>query len=114
MNSANEIITSNWQRFKDERSITRATMDVLLERPGEYFYLESKKTRARSKTIEELDPKALEFFKVFLEHRNSFVRPSVSGYYHSYDIIKNEFLDWPKEAYSGTSLPKMALGVIDF
>ena len=37
MNSANKIITSNWHRFKDERCITRATIDVLLERPGEYF-----------------------------------------------------------------------------
>ena len=114
MNSANKIITSNWQRFKDERCITKATIDVLLERPGEYFYSESKQTRARSKTTEELDPEAFEFFKVFLEHRNSFVRPSTFGYYWSYDIIKNQFLDWPREAYSGTSLPKMALGVIDF
>ena len=114
MNSANEIITTNWQRFKDERCITRATMDVLLERLGEYFYSESKQTRARSKTTEELDPEAFEFFKLFLEHKNSFVRPSASGFYQSYDIIKNEFLDWPREAYSGTSLPKMALGLIDF
>ena len=89
-------------------------MDVLLERPGEYFYSESKQTRARSITTEELDPEAFEFFKVFLEHRNSFVRPSASGYYRSYDIIENQFLDWPREAYSGTSLPKMVLGVIDF
>ena len=89
-------------------------MDVLLERPGEYFYSESKQTRARSKTTEELDPEAFEFFNLFLEHKNSFVRPSASGFYRSYDIIENEFLDWPRKAYSGTSLPKMALGVIDF
>ena len=68
MNLANEIIMSNWQRFKGDRFITKATMDVLLERPRQYFYLESKQTRARSKTIEELDPKALEFFKVIFEH----------------------------------------------
>ena len=91
MNSANEIITTNWQRFKDEHCITRATMDVLLERPKEYFNSESKQTRARSKTTEELDPEAFEFFKLFLEHKNSFVRPSESGFYRSYDIVENEF-----------------------
>ena len=89
-------------------------MDVLLERPREYFYSKSKQTRVRSKTTKELDLEAFEFFKVFLEHRNSFVRPSASGYYQSCDIIKNQFLDWPREAYNGTSLPKMAFGVIDF
>ena len=73
-------------------------MDVLLERPGEHFYSESKQTRARSKTTEELDPEAFEFFKLFLEHKNSFVRPNASGFYRSYDIIENEFLDWPREA----------------
>ena len=61
-----------------------------------------------------MDPEAFEFFKLFLKHKNSFVRPSASGFYWSYDIIENEFLDWPRKAYSGTSLPKMALGVIDF
>ena len=89
-------------------------MDVLLERPREYFYSESKQTRAKSKTTEELDPEAFEFFKLFLEYKNSFVRPSASGFYRSYNIIENEFLDWPREAYSGTSLRKMALSLIDF
>jgi hypothetical protein len=42
-------------------------MQILLEAPGEEFFLGAKQTRNKNQSIEELSPYAREFFRVFLE-----------------------------------------------
>ena len=42
MNAKNEIIVENWKKFKSERMLSRATMDVLLDRPGEAYFGKAK------------------------------------------------------------------------
>ena len=38
LNPKNEIISKNWKKFKKERFFSSATMDVLLDRPGEAYF----------------------------------------------------------------------------
>ena len=42
MNAKNEIIVENWKKFKTERMFSRATMDVLLDRPGDTYFRKAK------------------------------------------------------------------------
>ena len=42
MNAKNKIIVENWKKFKTERMFSRATMDVLLDRPGEAYFGKAK------------------------------------------------------------------------
>ena len=42
MNAKNEIIVENWKKFKTEHMFSRATMDVLLDRPGEAYFGKAK------------------------------------------------------------------------
>jgi hypothetical protein len=53
--SANgEFSCSNWQTFKRNYNITSATMQVLLEAPGEEFFSDAKQTCNKNRRIEEL------------------------------------------------------------
>ena len=42
LNAKNEIIVENWKKFKTESMFSRATMDVLLDRPGEAYFGKAK------------------------------------------------------------------------
>jgi hypothetical protein len=65
--SANsEFSRSNWRAFKQNYNVTIATMQVLLEAPGEEFS-SAKQMHNKNRRIEELSPYTKQFFKVFLK-----------------------------------------------
>ena len=72
MNAKNEIIVENWKKFKTERMFSRATMDVLFDRPGDAYFGKAKSVSQKNKTCVELFPQVFEFFNVFLKHKNNF------------------------------------------
>ena len=114
MNAKNEIIEENWKKFKTERMFSRATMDVLLDRPGDTYFGKAKSISQKNKTCVELSPQAFEFFNVFLKHKNSFQKPSAMGFYRSYNNNSNVFRDWPGCIWQDNIVGRMSLGVLDF
>ena len=114
MNARNEVIVENWKEFKTSRMFSKATMDVLLDRPGEAYFGKAKSVSQKNKTCAELSPQAFEFFKVFLQHKNSFEKPTAKGYYRPYVERTNLFADWPARVWTTKTVERMSLGVIDF
>ena len=55
-----------WKQFKVDYNVTRASMRVLLEAPGEDYFVAAKAVSNKNKSIEELSPYAKQFFKAFL------------------------------------------------
>jgi hypothetical protein len=53
-NSNGEFLRSNWRAFKQNYNVTNATMQVLLEVPGEEFFFGAKQTYNKNQRIEEL------------------------------------------------------------
>ena len=114
MNAKNEIIVENWKKFKTERMFSKATMDVLLDRPSEAYFGKAKSVSQKNKTCVELSPQAFEFFNVFLKHKNNFKKPSAMGFYRSYNDNSNIFRDWPDCIWQDDIVGRMSLGVLDF
>ena len=114
MNAKNEIIVENWKKFKTERMFSRATMDVLLDRPGDAYFGKAKSVSQKNKTCVELSPQAFEFFNVFLKHENNFEKPSAMGFYRSYNDNFNVFRDWPGCMWQDDIVRRMSLEVLDF
>ena len=83
MNSDNELIHENWKKFKFMRSITSASMNVLLERPGEAYFAEAKQVKSKNKTCMQISPQTAEFFKVFLTHKKGFEKPLAKAEYRN-------------------------------
>ncbi len=54
MNMKNEIIVENLKAFKNKQSFSRATMDILLNRPREAYFVEAKMVRARNRSYAHL------------------------------------------------------------
>ena len=54
LNSRNEIISENWKKFKKDCFFSSATMNVLLDRPGEAYFGQAKNTHAKNKTCSKL------------------------------------------------------------
>ena len=114
MNAKNEIIVENWKKFKSERMFSRATMDVLLDRPGDAYFGKAKSGSQKNKICVELSPQAFEFFNVFLKHKNNFQKPSAMGFYRSFNDNSNVFKDWPGLIWQEIIVERMLLGVLDF
>jgi hypothetical protein len=57
-NQNGEFSHSNWKAFKRSYNVTNATMQVLLEAPGEEFFSGAKQMRNKNRKIEELSPYA--------------------------------------------------------
>ena len=114
MNAKNEIIVENWKKFKTERMFSRATMDVLLDRPGDAYFGKAKSVSQKNKTCVQLSPQAFEFFNVFLKHKNNFQKPSAMGFYRSYNDNSNVFREWPGCIWQDDIVGRMSLGVLDF
>ena len=93
MNAKNEIIVKNWKKFKTEHMFSRATMDVVLDRPRDAYFGKAKSVSQKNKTCVELSPQAFEFFNMFLKHKNNFQKPSAMGFYRSYNDNSNTFRD---------------------
>ena len=51
MNAKNEIIVENWKKFKTERMFSRATMDVLLDRPSDAYFGKAKSVARRTRLV---------------------------------------------------------------
>ena len=113
-NPAGELVPEKWRQFKEDYHVTRATMNVLLERPGEVYFREAKQVRSKNKKTAEISPYAYEFFKVFLEKRKKFEKPAGNAHFRPYDPQLNEHADWPEGAWSTVTFVDMKLGVIDF
>ena len=113
-NANNELLLENWREFKRSRCITSATMNVLLERPGEAFFAERKQLKSKNKTAAQISPRAAEFFKVFLEKRNNFAKPTGVAYLRPYKISENQHTSWPKSGWLSNTATEIKLGVIDF
>lgn len=114
LNANNEIIVDNWKAFKKDRMFSRATMDVLLDRPGEAYFGQAKLVRSKNKTCAKLSPEAYEFFRMFLEHKKNFKKPTAAGYYRPYNEVSNFHNDWPANSWTPETAARMSLGVIDF
>ena len=50
INVDGELIHAKWKAFKRARNITSASMNVLLERPGETYFAEAKQLKSKNKT----------------------------------------------------------------
>ena len=75
INADGELIHGKWKASKRARNITSASMNVLLERPGETYFAEAKQLKSKNKTCVQISPTTAEFFKVFLNHKKGFELP---------------------------------------
>ena len=62
INADGELIHGKWKAFKRARNITSASMNMLLERPGETYFAEAKQLKSKNKTCAQISPVAMEFF----------------------------------------------------
>ena len=104
---------SKWKAFKRNYNITAATMQVLLEAPGEDFFFAAKQTWNKNQKIEELSPYAKQFFKVFLKQKKEFVKLAGRAYFRPFSGLANKLgpsleNSWEKVAHA------LVLGIIDF
>ena len=114
LNPKNEIISENWKKFKKERFFLSATMDVLLDRPREAYFGQTKNTHAKNKTCSELSEDAFEFFKSFIKHKSKFKKPTAHGHYRPYEWSRKVHNEWPAKVWNADSCKRLVLGVIDF
>ena len=49
INVEGELIHKNWKAFKAIHNITSTSMNVLLERPGESYFVEAKQLKLKNK-----------------------------------------------------------------
>ena len=114
LNSRNEVISENWKAFKKERLFSSATMDILLERPGEAYFGQAKSTYTKHKMCSKLSHEAYNFFKMFLDHKSKFERPSATAYYRPYELTRSYSIEWPSKSWTEETIKRLSLKVIDF
>ena len=113
INADGELIHAKWKAFKRTRNITSASMNVLLERPGETYFAEAKQLKSKNKTCTQISPTAAEFFKVFLNHKNGFKVPYAHTEYRTYDVKSNSFSKWKEGAWAPSCAAEIGLAVVD-
>ena len=104
----------NWKKFKTECMFSRATMDILFDKPSDTYFVKAKSVSQKNKTYVELSPQAFEFFNMFLKHQNNFQKPSAMSFYGSYNDNSNIFRDWLGCIWQDDIVGRMSLGVLDF
>jgi hypothetical protein len=104
---------TNWKTFKRNYNVTSATMQVLLEAPGEEFFSGAKQTRNKNRAIEELSPYTKQFFKVFLKQKKEFKKPAGRAYFRPYSGLNIRLGPWPENSWE-TVAHTLVLGIIDF
>ena len=114
INARNEVIVENWRKFKKERCFSSATMELLIERPGEAYFSTSKQLKAINKMTASINPKATRFFRVFLERKMLFTEQTTPAHLRPYSIGWNELMNWPENVWTTQTVDKILLGVIDF
>ena len=112
-NAAGAFQPQRWKKFKNEYNVTRASMRVLLDVPGEEFFAAAKQVASKNKSIDELSPYAKEFFKAFLRNRWNFHTPASRAYFRAYDPSANRLGSWPSRSWETTS-EQLKLAVMDF
>ena len=113
INANGELIHCKWKAFKRARNITSASMNVLLERPGETYFAKAKQLKSKNKTCAQISPAAAEFFKVFLNHKKGFELPYAHTEYRTYDVKSNSFSKWKEGAWAPGCAAKIGLAVVD-
>ena len=86
INAEGELIHNKWKEFKASRCITSASMNVLLDRPGEQYFTQAKQLKSKNKTCAQISPAAAEFFRVFLRHKSGFEKPIAQAEYRAYNV----------------------------
>ena len=104
---------TRWKEFKKNYNVTAATMQVLLEAPGEDFFSGAKQTRNKNRKIEELSPYAKQFFKVFLKQKKEFVKPVGRAYFRPYNTTTTKLGPWPENTWENLA-HLLVLGIMDF
>ncbi len=107
------FVKGKWRKFKLDFYVSKATVNLLLEEPGDEFYGPAKQTSGKNKNTEELSPYAKEFFKAFLRHKAEFVPSTGKSFYRSYDVSKNKIGFWPPRDWEEHK-NDLKLMVIDF
>jgi len=103
-----------WKEFKRIYHITPASMRVLLECPGEYFFVEAKQKKNKNKTMEQISPYAKEFLKVFLRRKATSACDVGRSFFRKYSSSAHVKLgEWEEDTWS-TTKDKLKLAVIDF
>ena len=88
-------------------------MHVLLEAPGEDYFVAVKLVSNKNKAIEELSPYAKQFFKAFFSQKADFVKPAGRAYFRAYDATNNRMRLWLANSWEPTS-KNLKLVVLDF
>ena len=113
INADGELIHAKWKAFKRARNIMSASMNVLVEWPGETDFAEAKQLKSKNKTCTQISPAAAEFFKVFLNHKNGFELPYAHMEYRTYDVKSNSFSKWKEGAWAPGCASEIGLAVLD-
>ena len=111
--SNGEFSRRKWKEFKKNYNVTAATMQVLLEAPGEDFFSGAKQTRNKNRKIEELSPYAKQFFRVFLKQKKEFVKPAGRAYFRPFSSVSTKLGPWPENTWENVA-HTLVLGIIDF
>ena len=112
-NAAGAFQPQRWKKFKNDYNVTRASMQVLLDAPGDEFFAAAKQVASKNKSIDELSPYAKEFFKAFLRNRWNFHTPASRAYFRAYDPSANRLGSWPSGSWE-TMSEHLKLAVMDF
>jgi hypothetical protein len=112
-NPNGEFSCSNWRTFKWNYNATSATMQVLLEAPGEEFFFGAKQTCNKNRRIEELSLYTKQFFKVFLKQKKQFRKPADRAYFRPFSAMNTKLGPWPENNWE-TVAHILVLGIIDF
>ena len=112
-NAAGAFQPQRWKKFKNEYNVTRASMQILFDAPGEEFFAAAKQVASKNKSIDELPPYAKEFFKAFLRNRWNFHTPASRAYFRAYNPSANRLGSWPSGSWETTS-EHLKLAVMDF
>ena len=113
INADGELIHAKWKAFKHARNITSASMNVLLEWPGETYFVEVEQLKSKNKTCIQISPAIAEFFKVFLNHKKGFEVPYAHMEYKTYDVKPNSFSKWKEGAWAPGCAVEIGLTVVD-
>jgi len=89
-------------------------MNMLMERLGELYFATGKQVKARNKTVVNISPNALAFFKVFLERKMAFQAPTRITHVRPYSIKESKHLDWLDHVWSPDTTSQILLEVINF
>lgn len=89
INAAGEFQRDKWKKFKVDYNVTSVAMRILLEAPGEEFFVAAKLVINKNKPIEELSPYAKQFFKLFLLQKHNFEKPAGRAYFRAFDTSAN-------------------------